>query len=133
MKSGTAFALETTRLDDARTLRIRLSLLARAARAVHTPPPRAAGGGSRLHRRDVLGPLPPLDARTGTVRLHLVVAGRRHAGDTDDVRHGLRARTAVPSGARRTGRRHAGRAVPRAFLAGGRKRRSPERVDHRSA
>ena len=56
----------------------------------------------------------PVERAPGRVRLRLVVAGRRAAGDLAAVRRRQRARAALPPGDHRAGDRHAGRDVPRA-------------------
>ena len=70
----------------------------------------------------VVRPLLALERAPGRVRLRLVVARRRDAGDLDALRRRQRARPALPPGDRRPGRGDAGRDVPR---AGSRSRSAP--------
>ena len=86
--------------------------VARADRAERAADGDARRRGRGLRAGVVVGPLLAVERAPGRVRVRLVVARRRDAGDRDAVRRRQRARPALPPGDRRPGRRDAGGDVP---------------------
>ena len=92
---------------------------------------RPAGRTGRLHRRDVLGPLQPVERAAGRVRLRLVLPRRCAGHDEPPVRRRQRARAALPPGDHRPGHRDARADVPGSVLGGARIGRGIQRAGHR--
>ena len=120
-----------TRTGTARHAGIRVALLPRTGPSQRTPRRLPTGRGGRVRRRDVVGPLLPLERPAGPLGVRVVVARRRPAVDVAAVRHRQRSRPALPPRDHRPGDLHPHRDVPRPLLGGAGHGRGQQRAHHR--